>query len=790
MPDEPPRSFLGELKRRRVVRVAIAYLAAAWLVVEASSTVLPALHAPGWTVTAIVVAALLGLPVALVLGWLYDIDEEGIHRTTGGPRVGAPARTASVAGGLVVVAALAAATLFTVRWLNRPPGGDSRVGLAVFPFRPDAGARSGLGEGVADLLATAVDGTPGFRVADPWSLWRPLRPRRDAPARSPDNRQEAEQLAGRAGAGAFVLGTLVRPTANRLDLSVRIYGMGRGQPLSLSVSGAADSLAALVDGLAIQLITWLGGRADSQAFHGLESRMTHDPDALKAYMDARVAMRRGMIDSANTAIDRALALDSTFGPAYAEAVGIKSWLQYARGERYSGLMPLAERAVALSGTLSERNRLGAIATLASLKTDGVQAADSTRRILELDSTDMNAWASLAYYDLVYGWQYGATAEDALDASEHAVRLDSTFAPALVMRAYLAATVEGDDALRHQVARLRGADTSTVLVRGALLAARAVLADDTTFAVTLDSIAHRPMREWVQAVRFLRLRSPDRTAELLNAAHTAGSDTRAALGRLWIAEGRIQAVSDSLDAGAYDARGNAGTIRRFLLAASIAGVGDSAVAARAAVALARQTPPDSAQAYFETRPVWWNGWLLGAYNATFGDTATARRWQRVLGTLPAGGTPEDYRGALQADIEARLATRHGDLARARHAEEEAMRLWSIHTENDWEAMPSPAIRFHLASLERAAGDDDAAARLLSSLVPPTTWMGFYSALAAYTLGEIEESRGQTQQAVSHYAFAQRYWEHGDDAVAQWRTRAETALERLTGETSVAAGTLHR
>ncbi|MEJ2186812.1 MAG: hypothetical protein P8Z36_12845, partial [Gemmatimonadota bacterium] len=605
-----------------------------------------------------------------------------------------------------------------------------------------------------------------------------------------DNRQEAEQLAGRAGAGSFVLGTLLRPTANRLDLSVRIYGLGRRQPLSLSVSGAADSLAALVDGLAIQLITWLGGRADSQAFRGLESRMTHDPDALKAFLDARVAMRRGMIDSANTAIDRALALDSTFGPAYAEAVGIKSWLQYSRGERYAGLMQLAERAVALSATLSERNRLRARATLASTRTDGVQAADSIRRVIELDSTDMNAWASLAYYDLVYGWQYGADAQDAIDAAEHAVRLDSTFAPALVQRTYLAAGAEGDDALRRQVARLRGADTSTILVRGALLGARAVLTDDTVFAATLDSMAHRPSREWVQAVRFLRLRSPDRTAALLAAAQGAGTDTRPALARLFIAEGSIQAVSDSLDSGMYDPRDNAGTVRRFLLAASIAGVGDSAVAARAAAWLTRQTPPDSAQALFETRPVWWNGWLLGAYYATLGDTAGARRWQRVLGTLPAGGTSQDYRGALQADIEARLATRRGELTRARNAEKEAMRLWSIHTENDWEAMPSPAMRFHMAALQHALGDDDAAARLLRSLVPPTTWMGFYSALASYTLGEIEESRGQIDRAVNHYAFAQRYWEHGDAAVAEWRTRAEAALERLTGETRITAGELHR
>ncbi|MEJ2678289.1 MAG: hypothetical protein P8174_04330, partial [Gemmatimonadota bacterium] len=243
---------------------------------------------------------------------------------------------------------------------------------------------------------------------------------------------------------------------------------------------------------------------------------------------------------------------------------------------------------------------------------------------------------------------------------------------------------------------------------------------------------------------------------------------------------------SLDAGRFNFQDNDGTVRRFLLAAQIAGVGDSAVAARAAAALARSTPPDSALALFDTHPVWWNAWLLGAYHATFGDTAAARRWRRLIGTFPAGGTSLDYRGGLQADIDARLAARRGQLDRARSAEQEAMRLWSIHTENDWEALPSPAMRFHLATLLRAAGDDDNAARLLQSLVPPTTWMGFYSVLASYTLGEIEEGRGQTQRALRHYAFAEQYWRDADLELSSWHARAVAGLRRLTEETNAANG----
>ena len=60
-----PRSIFEELKRRRVIRVAGIYIAAAWVVTEVADVMFPALHLPEWTVTLVVALIVLGFPVAM-----------------------------------------------------------------------------------------------------------------------------------------------------------------------------------------------------------------------------------------------------------------------------------------------------------------------------------------------------------------------------------------------------------------------------------------------------------------------------------------------------------------------------------------------------------------------------------------------------------------------------------------------------------------------------------------------------------------------------------------------------
>ena len=74
-------SFWSELKRRRVIRVGVAYLIVGLAVGEGADIFLPQLGAPSWVVPVILALVALGLPVALVLAWAYDVTPQGIERT-------------------------------------------------------------------------------------------------------------------------------------------------------------------------------------------------------------------------------------------------------------------------------------------------------------------------------------------------------------------------------------------------------------------------------------------------------------------------------------------------------------------------------------------------------------------------------------------------------------------------------------------------------------------------------------------------------------------------------------
>ena len=74
------KSLIGELQRRNVFRVAIAYLAVAWLLTEVASTVFPLFGVPDWGVRFIVILFALGFLPALVFSWVYELTAEGLKR--------------------------------------------------------------------------------------------------------------------------------------------------------------------------------------------------------------------------------------------------------------------------------------------------------------------------------------------------------------------------------------------------------------------------------------------------------------------------------------------------------------------------------------------------------------------------------------------------------------------------------------------------------------------------------------------------------------------------------------
>jgi CheY-like chemotaxis protein len=75
------RNLLWQLKRRRVYSVAVGYVAIGFLSLQAAELILPAVPHPDWLYTALVGLTLAGFPVAVLLGWVFDVTAKGIRRT-------------------------------------------------------------------------------------------------------------------------------------------------------------------------------------------------------------------------------------------------------------------------------------------------------------------------------------------------------------------------------------------------------------------------------------------------------------------------------------------------------------------------------------------------------------------------------------------------------------------------------------------------------------------------------------------------------------------------------------
>src|SRR5438128_11042653 len=74
-------NFFAELKRRNVYKVAVAYAVVGWLLVQVTTQVFPIFEIPNWALRLIVLAIIIGFPIALVLAWAFELTPEGIKRT-------------------------------------------------------------------------------------------------------------------------------------------------------------------------------------------------------------------------------------------------------------------------------------------------------------------------------------------------------------------------------------------------------------------------------------------------------------------------------------------------------------------------------------------------------------------------------------------------------------------------------------------------------------------------------------------------------------------------------------
>ncbi len=162
-------SFFIELRKRKVFQTAAVYIAVAWGATEILVTVAERLFMPAWIPSLVVIAFVVGFPVAMFLAWIFDITPEGIRRTTIESRRG----KASVAlAATLLIAGTAGLFLLIEPALQSQQAGDKSVAavpnsLAVLPFvnASQDPADAWLSEGLSDELRDQLGRVAGIRVA-------------------------------------------------------------------------------------------------------------------------------------------------------------------------------------------------------------------------------------------------------------------------------------------------------------------------------------------------------------------------------------------------------------------------------------------------------------------------------------------------------------------------------------------------------------------------------------------------------------------------------------------------
>jgi len=326
-------SFVSELRRRQVFRTTAWYGGIAWVAVEVANTVFPQFGLPGWVIRAVIVAAALGLPVAIALAWSFDLTAAGLRREDViEPVPAAAGRTAiwrvpSFWIALVLGAGLAVSAQQAWKRLVLPAG--QRATIAVLPFAnlsPDpenAYFADGLQEEILATLARAGS----LRVISRTSVQQYR-----------DTKRNLREIADALDADLILEGS-VRRAGDELRLTLQLIEGRTDEHLwAETYDRKFRNALQLQKTVAEQVVAAIGSTL-SPAEQQLIQRMAPTvPEAYDLYLHALAltdqfgtgAEQRAVLDL----LDRSVELDPKFGPALALRAKARVWLYstYADGD--------------------------------------------------------------------------------------------------------------------------------------------------------------------------------------------------------------------------------------------------------------------------------------------------------------------------------------------------------------------------------------------------------------------------------------------------------------------------
>jgi tetratricopeptide (TPR) repeat protein len=346
--------LIKELRRREVFRTAGLYVGIAWIVVEVSSVIFDAFEAPDWALQAVIILAVIGLPVTIVLAWVFDITERGIE-----VQADATDTTVIPFGGrrmdFAVIGVLSAALIFSV-YLNIA----GKVETVEAPLEPlsvliaDFDNQTGdpLFEGsLEQALQIGLEAAPFVS-----SYERGLAKQLATELQSTDTLDSdvAQLVAAREGIKLVLAGAIV-PDGSKFDLVVNAIAPRSGEVVAEADASAASKLEVLsaMGELAADMREELGDTSvDRDDLEITETFTAMSLEAAREYDTAQQLQYQARFTEAIEHYRKAVEEDPNFGRAYS------GWAVSARSlGKVDEASEALDKAMANLGSMTERERL-------------------------------------------------------------------------------------------------------------------------------------------------------------------------------------------------------------------------------------------------------------------------------------------------------------------------------------------------------------------------------------------------------------------------------------------------
>ncbi len=319
-------SFIEELKRRNVFRIAVAYLVSAWVALQLADIVLESIEAPNWVIQAFMLAIGLGFPLALVFAWAFEMTPEGIKKERDVDRSQSITRQTGqkLNRGIIVALSIAVVLLLFDRFVPmssreqpavepaaRPAAAEQAKSIAVLPFvnMSSDTEQEYFSDGISEEILNSLARVKELKVAGRTSSFA-------FKGQNQDLRQIGETL----GVDHILEGS-VRKSGTKVRITAQLIQVDDGFHLwSDTYDREMDDIFAIQDEISTAILTEL----KAHLLVGEQITVTTaraDSEAYDLYLLAKQRMyeRTGpTIQSAAELLDRAIAIDDTYAPAYAQ----------------------------------------------------------------------------------------------------------------------------------------------------------------------------------------------------------------------------------------------------------------------------------------------------------------------------------------------------------------------------------------------------------------------------------------------------------------------------------------